>query len=51
MKREYDFGRGKRVEVVKMPLAKTVITIRIDSDALQWFRNQVHVAGAAAIKA
>lgn len=45
MKREYDFGRGKRGAVVKMPPGKTRITIRIDNDVLQWFRNQVHAAG------
>jgi hypothetical protein len=27
------------------PPGKTRITIRIDDDILQWFRNQVHKAG------
>lgn len=45
MKKEYDFSRGKRGAVIKTPPAKTRITIRIDDDLLQWFRNQVHEAG------
>ncbi len=45
MKKEYDFGRGKRGAVLKTPPGKTRITIRIDDDLLQWFRDQVHEAG------
>jgi len=45
MKKEYDFSRGKRGAVVKTPPGKTRITIRIDDDVLEWFRNQVHAAG------
>ena len=45
MKREYDFSRGKRGAVIKTPPGKTRITIRIDDDLLQWFRDQVHEAG------
>ena len=45
MKKEYDFSRGKRGAVLKAPLGKTRITIRIDNDVLQWFRKQVHAAG------
>ena len=45
MKREYDFSRGKRGAVIKSPPGKTRITIRIDDDLLQWFRDQVHEAG------
>lgn len=45
MKKEYDFKRGKRGAVIKIPAGKTRITIRIDDDILQWFRDQVHAAG------
>jgi uncharacterized protein (DUF4415 family) len=42
MKKEYDFGRGRRGAVLGAPPGKTRITIRIDDDVLQWFRAQVH---------
>jgi uncharacterized protein (DUF4415 family) len=45
MKKEYDFKRGKRGAVIKTPAGKTRITIRIDDDILQWFRDQVHAVG------
>ena len=45
MKKEYDFSKGKRGQVVKIPKGKIRITIRIDDDILDWFREQVHVAG------
>lgn len=45
MKKEYDFNRGQRGAVIKTPPGKTRITIRLDDDILQWFRNQVHAAG------
>ena len=45
MKKEYDFSRGKRGVIIKTPPRKTRITIRIDEDILQWFRDQVHAAG------
>ncbi|UCE22947.1 MAG: BrnA antitoxin family protein [Candidatus Aminicenantes bacterium] len=45
MKKEYDFRKGKRGPVIKMPKGKTRITIRIDNDILDWFRQQVHDAG------
>ena len=45
MKKEYDFSRGKRGAVIKTPPGKTRITIRIDDDLLQWFRDRVHAAG------
>ena len=43
--KEYDFGNGKRGAIVKSSPDKTRITIRIDTDVLNWFRNQVHEAG------
>jgi uncharacterized protein (DUF4415 family) len=45
MKKEYDFNEGKRGPVIKTPKGKTRITIRIDDDILDWFRQQVNAAG------
>jgi uncharacterized protein (DUF4415 family) len=45
MKREYDFRGGKRGAVVAVPGGKTRITIRLDNEVLEWFRNQVERAG------
>lgn len=45
MKKEYDFSHGKRGAVLKTPPGKTRITIRLDNDIIEWFRNQVHAAG------
>jgi uncharacterized protein (DUF4415 family) len=43
--REYDFREAERGAVVQPQSGKTRITIRIDSDILNWFRGQVHQAG------
>lgn len=45
MKKHYDFSKGKRGAVLPTPPGKTRITIRIDDDVLDWFREQVHAAG------
>lgn len=45
MKPEYDFKKAKRGAVVPVPKSKTRITIRIDDDILDWFREQVDRAG------
>lgn len=45
MKKHYDFSKGKRGAVILTPPGKTRITIRIDDDVLDWFREQVHAAG------
>jgi len=45
VKKEYDFGRGRRGAVLGAPPGKTRITIRVDDDILQWFRAQRHKAG------
>ena len=42
MRKEYDFGKGRRGAVVPVPAGKTRITIRLDEDVLTWFRAQVH---------
>ena len=45
MKNEYDFSKGKRGAVLKVPPGKTRVTIRLDADILDWFRQQVDDAG------
>ena len=45
MKQHDDFSRAKRGAVVPVPKGKTRITIRIDDDVLDWFREQVNAAG------
>ncbi|MEM8960344.1 MAG: BrnA antitoxin family protein [Acidobacteriota bacterium] len=45
MKNEYDFSDAQRGAVVKTPKGKTRITIRLDDDVLEWFKQQVHNAG------
>jgi len=45
MSKEYDFSRARRGAVVAAEPGKTRITIRVDNDVLDWFRNQVHAAG------
>lgn len=44
MKREYDFSRGKRGAVVSQT-GKTRITIYIDDDVLEAFRDRADAAG------
>jgi len=45
MKKEYDFSKGKSGAVLRVPPEKTRVTIRIDNDILEWFRQQVDDAG------
>ena len=45
MKKEYDFSKGKRGPVVRVPAGKTRVTIRLDDDVLEWFREQIDRAG------
>jgi uncharacterized protein (DUF4415 family) len=45
MRKEYDFSKGKRGAVVRVPPGKTRVTIRLDDDVLNWFRDQVDRAG------
>ena len=45
MRKEYDFGRGRRGAVLGAPSRKTRVTIRIDEDILQCLRSQMHKAG------
>jgi uncharacterized protein (DUF4415 family) len=45
MKKEYDFSKGRRGAVLRAPAGKTRVTIRLDDDVLDWFRQQVDDAG------
>ncbi len=44
MKDEYDFSKGKRGAVIPHP-GKTRITIYIDTDVLEWFRDEAEREG------
>jgi len=45
MKKRYDFSKGRRGAVIPPTPNKTRITIRLDTDILAWFRDQVNRAG------
>ena len=45
MRDEYDFSKARRGPILPIATGKTRITIRIDDDILDWFRQQVHEAG------
>lgn len=45
MRKEYDFSKGTRGAVVQPDPGKVRITIRLDEDVIEWFRNQVNAAG------
>ena len=45
MRDEYDFRKSQRGNVAPTRLGKTRITIRLDNEVLQWFKDQVHQAG------
>ncbi len=45
MKQQYDFTKAKRRAVVTVPPGKTRVTIRLDTDVLEWIRNEVDRAG------
>ena len=45
MKAEYDFSKAKRGALVATPASKTRITIRLDTEIIDWFRQQVNDAG------
>jgi uncharacterized protein (DUF4415 family) len=40
MKPEYEFSKGRRGAVIPLPAGKERITIRLDTDILEWFRRQ-----------
>ncbi len=45
MRKEYDFTQGKRGPVAPLLPGKTRITIRLDSEIINWFRDQVNQKG------
>lgn len=45
MEAGYDFSQGKRGAIDPTLPGKTRITIRLDDEVLEWFREQVHIAG------
>jgi uncharacterized protein (DUF4415 family) len=45
VKREYDFSKARRGPVVPVAKGKARITIRLDTDVLDWFRKRVDDAG------
>jgi uncharacterized protein (DUF4415 family) len=45
MRKFYDFSKGKRGPVVPTPPGKSRITIRIDDEVLDWFKQVVENAG------
>jgi uncharacterized protein (DUF4415 family) len=45
MKEQYDFSGGRRGAIDPLPAGKTRVTIRLDNDVLDWFRDQVDAAG------
>ena len=45
MRKEYDFSQGKRGPIAPAPPGKVRITIRIDADILNWFREEVNERG------
>ena len=44
-KEPFDFSQARQGSLVPAAPGKTRITIRLDTDVLNWFRNQVHEAG------
>jgi len=45
MKDEYDFSKARRGAVIPLPPGKIRITIRLDEDVVDWFRQQTEVQG------
>jgi len=45
VRKEYDFSKGVRGPVVTPDPGKVRITIRLDQDVIDWFREQVTAAG------
>jgi uncharacterized protein (DUF4415 family) len=45
LKDEYDFSKAKRGALDPLPSRKICITIRIDTDILDWFRSGVDARG------
>jgi uncharacterized protein (DUF4415 family) len=48
---EYDFSQAKQGPVVSPAPGKTRITIRLDTDILQWFHDRVNAQGGGSYQA
>ena len=45
MRKEYNFSKGKRGPVIQSDPNKVRITIRLDADIVEYFKELVHKAG------
>jgi uncharacterized protein (DUF4415 family) len=45
MKAEYDFSKARCGAILPAAAGKTRITIRLDSELIEWFKAQVNEAG------
>lgn len=45
MRKHYDFSKARRGPILPVSKGKTRITIRLDTDLLDWFRARVNEAG------
>jgi len=45
MRKSYDFQEASQGSVTKVLPGKTRITIRLDNGVIEWFKEQVHLAG------
>lgn len=45
MQEEYDFRKARHGSVIPLPAGKTRITIRLDEDVVNWFRQQTETQG------
>lgn len=51
MKEYDDLSRGKRGVVAPLPPGKTRITIRLDNEIIDWFRDKVEARGGGSYQA
>lgn len=45
MRKQYDFSKSHQIGALPVQKGKTRITIRLDDEALEWFKHQVDTAG------
>ena len=45
VKKDYEFSGAKRGAILSVAKGKTRVTIRLDQDVVEWFREQVDAAG------
>ncbi|MCA9924521.1 MAG: BrnA antitoxin family protein [Anaerolineales bacterium] len=51
MQKEYDFSQARQGPIVPVSPNKTRITIRLDTDILNWFRERVNAMGGGSYQA